>query len=311
MSLYLLPIVALPLLMLVVAFLIVPTQWFALRTVSPYLLNLAYGAKLVDRDCQVLIYGDSSAMVGLNPTLIQQKTGLTTCNIAEYEGITLVSHSLLVDMFLQHNPRPRFIVFFYSPEDLTVPNDWAGVGVATFEAISFRMEYARNLETVLLLAAHPGVTFSWAEQGMRQALLRIHAKPVSLELAHLREPSNGQLPLTGLNITGCDASLHDRPPDLAWIGGLRSRYGVGGTRVLVDAAPTADCDASLGFFQQHLDGVVDNTPYQPIPVSSFVDNGRMHVNREGSQLISIMVANQIANQLPPARAAASQSSGGR
>ena len=85
-----------------------------------------------------------------------------------------------------------------------------------------------------------------------------------------------------------------RPPDPIWIDQLRSRYAVDGTTVLVDATPTADCDPNLAFFQSHLNGVIDNAPYRPIPISSFIDNGRLHANQSGVRLISEMIATQIA-----------------
>lgn len=305
LSLYLLPIVALPLLMFVSAFCIVPTQWFRLHSGNAYLANLGYGATLFNRNCQVLIYGDSSALVGLDPAVIQQQTGLATCNIAEFEGVTLVSHTFPVDTFLEHNPRPRFVIFLYTPEDLSIPSDWTSFDVGTFEAVTFQMERARNLNTAVLLASHPSVTFGWAEQGLRMLVEHIHSSPVSFDAAHIRDTTNGQLPITGTTVAKCDGDLRDRLPDEGWINNLRNRYGTNGTRVIVDATPTVDCDPSLQFFQQHLDGLIDNTPYKTIPLSSFSSDGRLHANQQGSRLISTMVANQIIGQLYQAPGTAS------
>src|ERR1700761_7555586 len=33
------------------------------------------------RDCDVLVYGDSTAMTGINPAVVSQETGFRTCNI--------------------------------------------------------------------------------------------------------------------------------------------------------------------------------------------------------------------------------------
>jgi hypothetical protein len=293
--LYLLPIVACPLLLLASAFLVLPTQWFALRSGNTYLANLGYGASLINRDCQILIYGDSSAMVGVDPAILQQRTGLTACNIAEFAGMTVISHTLLVDMFLQRNPRPRYLVFLFAPEDLSIPNNWASANVGTFEAISFRLEYARNLQTALLLASHPSDTFGWAEQGLRLALERIHSKPMPPATAHLRDTFAGQLPVSGTTLTQCGTALYNRSPDPIWIAQLRTRYAVDGTTVLVDATPLADCDPNLAFFQQRLDPLIDNAPYQPIPVSSFIGEGRLHANQSGARLIADRIASQIAS----------------
>jgi hypothetical protein len=295
--LYLLPVVTFPLLMLACAISVIPTRWFELRSGNTYMANLGYGATLFHRDCKVLIFGDSSAMVGLDPAVIQRQTGLTTCNIAEFEGVTLVSHTLLIDRFLENNPRPRFVVFLYTPEDLSITNDWASFNVGTFEAVTLQLQQARNLNTALQLALHPSVTLGWAELGLRMLIIQAHSAPVSFAAAHIRETTNGQLPISGNAGAKCDDGLRNRLPDSVWIDGLRKRYSTNGTRVIVDATPTVDCDRSLAFYQQHLNGLIDNTPYEPIPISSFSNDGRLHANQQGSQLLSTMVANQIIAQL--------------
>jgi hypothetical protein len=297
--LYLLPIVACPLLLLTTAFVVVPTQWFALRSGNTYLANLGYGATLSHRNCQILIYGDSSAMVGVDPAILRQRTGLTACNIAEFAGMTVISRTLLVDTFLQHNPHPRYLVFLFTPEDLSIPNNWSTANVGTFEAISFRLEHTRNLQTALLLITHPSDTFGWAEQGLRLALEHLSSNPMPPATAHLRESFAGQLPVSGATLTECSAALYTRPPDPIWIDRLRTRYSINGTTVLVDATPTANCDPNLPFFRQHLDSLIDNSPYAPIPVSSFIEDSRLHANQSGVRLISDMIAGQIAARESP------------
>jgi hypothetical protein len=290
--------------MLACAFWIIPTRWFGLRSGNTYLANLGYGATLFHRDCQVLIYGDSSAMVGLDPAVIRQRTGLTTCNIAEFEGVTLVSRMLLVDRFLDNNPRPRVVVFFYTPEDLSITNDWSSFNVGTFEAVTLQLERDRSIRTGVLLASHPAVTFGWAELGLRMLLMRSHSTPTSSAAAHVRDTTNGQLPVVGDVVAKCDGHLRNRLPDAEWIDALRRHYGTDGTRVIVDAAPTVACDPSLSFFQQHLDGLIDNTPYEPIPIDNYSSDGRLHANQRGSRRLSAMVSNQILGQLNPANKAA-------
>ncbi len=296
--LYLLPVVLAPLLLFVLAFVITPSDWFVARSNSQYLANFGYGATLHNENCQVLLYGDSSAMVGLDPSAIQAHTGLTACNIAEFEGMTQVSNTLLVDRFLEHNPRPRFIVFMYTPEDLRNPHTWDGV--STFEATSFMVRHERNLHTAWVLATHPASTFAWAEQGLRMAVQRLRGKPFAPSVYRLRSDTRGQLVMNFPTPTDCDAVHRDVAPDPAWVGALRSKYAVAGTTVLVDATPTASCDVSLPFYRQHLAGIVDNSPYSPIALDSYTDDGRLHANARGSQRLSGLVADQILAHLAAA-----------
>lgn len=295
---YVLPMVLAPLLLFILAFRIIPSDWFVARSNSQYLANFGYGATLHNANCQVLLYGDSSAMVGLDPAAIQARTGLSACNIAEFEGMTQVSNALLVDRFLEHNPRPRFIVFMYTPEDLRNPRNWDGV--STFEATSFMVRHERNLHTAWLLATHPGNTFAWAEQGLRMTAQRVRSKPFAPSVYRLRDDTRGQLVMNFPSPADCDSVHRDLPPDPAWIGALRSKYAVAGTTVLIDATPTAPCDVSLPFYQQHLRGVVDNSPYIPIALDSYTDDGRLHANARGSQRLSAMVSDQILAHLAAA-----------
>jgi hypothetical protein len=291
--LYLLPLVGCPFLLLAAALLILPSQWFALRSKNTYLINVAYGAKLYGANCQVLVYGDSSAMVGIDPSVIRARTGLSTCNIAEFQPMTMLNGTMLLDTYLEHNTAPRFLVFYFAPEDLDPQSQHNG----PFEAIVYRMRRPHKLASLVDLALHhPNELITWVEQGLRFTLINLFNKPASLEVQHLRDRTSGQLPMTSSSLTECDNLVRDAPPDKAWIAGLRSKYGRAGTTVLVDATPLATCDPSLRFFQQQLPGVIDNR-LETLPISVYVVDGRLHVNAEGSAHLSNMLAKQIEEHL--------------
>jgi hypothetical protein len=292
--LYLLPLIGSPFLLLMAALIIVPSRWFALHSQNSYLVNVGYGAKLYGENCQVVIYGDSSAMVGIDPSLIRARTGLSTCNIAEFQPMTMLNGTMLLDMYLAHNAPPRFLVFFFAPEDLD-PHSQLTNG--PFEAIVWRMRQPDKLKSVIYLTLHyPSALMGWVEQGLRFTLVNALSKPVSAEIQHIRERTHGQLPTSAPLRTVCDSLLHNAPPDKAWVAGLRSKYGLGGTTVLVDATPLATCDPSLSFFRQELPGVIDNQ-MEALPVSVYNVDGRLHVDAEGSAIFSKMVADQIAKHL--------------
>lgn len=291
--LYILPLVGCPFLLLTAALVILPSQWFALHSKNTYLINVAYGAKLFGANCQVLVYGDSSAMVGIDPSVIRAHTGLSTCNIAEFQPMTTLNGTMLLDTYLEHNAPPRFLVFYFAPEDLDPQSQHNG----PFEAIVYRMRRPHMLASLVDLASHhPAELMAWVEQGLRFTLVNLVSKPAPPEVQHLRDRTNGQLPMSSQSLTECDSLLRDAPPDKAWIAGLRSKYGRAGTTVLVDATPLATCDPSLHFFQRQLPGVIDNQ-METLPISAYVVDGRLHVNAEGSALLSNMLAKQIEERL--------------
>ena len=289
--LYLLPLVLVPCLLFVAALLIVPTPWFMEHTGSDYLPNMGYATTLHNTRCDVLVYGDSSALLAVDPAIVQAETGLSACNIAEFEGITLMDGTDLVDTFLRNNPRPRLLLFLYTPDDLSRPRKWPPISM--FEAISYNLEYRRNLRTVLTLLSHPDESFAWAELGMRRAIQRARSPAMPQKEIHQREAGRGVFRPEPSIAQDCPQAPRETAPDIRWVAALRSRYGVNGTRVLVDATPTAPCDPNLKFFREHIQGVVDNSSYPTIPVTSFGTNGHLHTNAAGTKLISTMIAAQI------------------
>src|SRR3954470_19452921 len=78
-ALFVAAIVLLPSLMLLLAVPIARTDWFVRRSQDLYFANLGDGLTLERGNCDVVIYGDSSALTGVVPAVIQEQTGLNTC----------------------------------------------------------------------------------------------------------------------------------------------------------------------------------------------------------------------------------------
>jgi hypothetical protein len=287
---YLLPLILAPLLIPVAAVFIVPTTWFAQHSGLSYLVTVAYGATLRDADCQVIIYGDSTALLGIDPERVRQLTGLSTCNIAEYMGITMLDGTKLVDQYLARNRRPRYLVFNYAPEDLNPEQQYGNTNIHLFEAITYTLRQRGRGATLLL--RHPGEFFDWSCRGLRIAVERAATKPFSPELQYLRNRTGGRIvPEDAPVLSSCSYPSYASPPDKNWIEFLRSKYGRDGTTVLVDATPIPACDPNLSFFRRKLAGVVDNR-VETLPVSDFLTGGR-HLTGAGSVLLSERIASQI------------------
>ena len=296
---YITPLVLCPILMLVAAIYIVPGNWLAEHSGNAFLVTLGYGAQLRNMDCQIVIYGDSTAMVGLSPALIRQRTGLSTCNIAETEGMTMLNDTMVLDQYLQHNARPRFIVFMYSPEGMDPQSQRKSPEVTTFEAVTYRFRQPDKLKAFLTLMRYPEDVFTWAEHGMRMSLNGIFMQPLPPETRLLRAKTLGQTSFQGAPLQSCFYWSRATPPDRAWVQSLRARYGRGGTTVLVDSMLLPECDGDLGYFRGKLAGVIDNR-IDVLPVEDYYSGGR-HVNPAGTIPLSNMVADQILSRLSAAR----------
>ena len=294
---YLLPFLVFPIFLLILACCIVPSRWFALHSGNSYMVNDGFATELQNTHCDIVVYGDSTAMVAVNPKIIEARTGLHTCNIAEFRGMTVVNGTWLVDTFLAHNPPPRFLVFMFTPENLQVPNDWNSTN--TFEAITFRMHARPGLETLLTMLAHPDAFLRWSEEGLRMSLTRARSQPLAAAQVDTRPATGGQFPLMGPPETQCEHTRRAGDPNPAYVAALRRRYSTPQTTVLVDATPTASCDPGLPYYSRVLPGMVDDTPYPTYPIGVFIKDNRLHMGSEGAVLLSNMLAEQILERMQP------------
>jgi hypothetical protein len=292
--LYLLPILLVPVVVVLAAWFVLPSLWFRMRSQNTYLANLGYGTRLHGRTCDILIYGDSTAMAGIDPRMLEQRTGLKACNIAEGVGVPEVVHLLPVDDFLAHNPRPRYMVFYFAPFNFNMFTQWNDELRNSGEGISYLIDHQTTGRAALTLAMHPASYFTWAEGGLRLLLMHGMDKPYSPDVFKLRDDTGGRFVFPNTRPTTCDPSTAYRDrADLAFISYLRTHYATGGTHVLVDAAPTATCDPNLAYYREHVIEYVDNKPWPVLPLSAFSASPRLHVNDEGSPTVTAMVATQI------------------
>jgi len=289
--LYLLPIVLAPFLLLVAAIWIIPSRWAILRTGNDYLINIGYGTSLRGANCQVLVYGDSAAMIGIDPGIVERRTGLSACNIAEFAGMTILNGTGIVDSYLAHNTRPKYMVFLYTPE-MYNPESQRNI-MGQYEAITYLMGQPGKLAHALKIFKNPSSYFTWAEQGLRFSLEKSLSRPASAKVQNLRGALKGRLPINLPTLQGC--SPDPRPqsvPDRDLMSHLRSKYGTDGTTVFLDAVPVPPCDPQLHEFQRNLSGLIDNG-IQTLPVEDYVASGRLHTNQAGVMAISNRLADQI------------------
>jgi hypothetical protein len=262
------------------------TEVYRNHSVYRHLVGTGYGMRLHGADCDVVVYGDSSALVGVDPAAIEQHTGLKTCNIAEIAGVQEVNGMIVPDTYLENNKRPRYMVFLYVPENLNDASKWTEV--STFEGIFFRLQMRPDRAFWKTMAKHPEAITAVAEGGLRTGVQGLFSRP-----PHVREQLQGRLPEPGPVLTECIPAFAVRAPDAGWIQHLRQRYGVGGTRVLVDVMPEPPCDATRSFYDAQLaPGMVDNQ-LGTLPLSMYANTGRLHVNDDGAQMVSLMIAAQI------------------
>lgn len=288
---YVLAVICFPFLLIAgtIVWMLLPV--YAQHAQYAYLADTGYGMRLKHADCDVVIYGDSTALVGVEPKVIEQKTGLKTCNLAEVAGVQVINGLMVLDTYLKNNRPPKYIIFNYAPENLTDPKRWTEV--STFEGDFFRMQFHPDAAFWKANLRDPDNLISDAELAFRSGVQALLKPKLSDALLNMRVTSHGRVPEPGPAFTACPMILITRAPDAAWLAHLRSEYGVHGTKVLIDVTPLPACANERSFYEQRLTpGLIDNT-LGTMPLAFYSDTGRLHTTDTGAERISRRMADQI------------------
>ena len=254
--------------------------------------------QLQGRDCDVLVYGDSTAMTGINPVVVSRETGFKTCNIAVTNAVLAVTGNLTLDHYLQQNEKPKMLIVQLSPDDFQQENRaWRHTIYAEGLLELLRHGSPEDGRRVLLTHPHEAVAFAGYAAGF-SAYYAI--KDVWFRVTRLRpeedqiQVRNGFFTPPSPARTYCDPAAalrndsRDFPRSVAddYINGYSDRSDV----VLVDVAPIPSCDANLAAYSSELQGVTSNSLLS-LPIGAFNDD--RHYTAGGSQIVSTLVARQV------------------
>jgi hypothetical protein len=285
-------LIVLPLVGLAGAVLLARTAWFERRAVPPYLQMLDAESDIRGRSCDVLLFGDSSALTGLMPWVIQEQTGLTTCSIAQTKGEVGVLGAEFLEQYLRQNPAPKYLVIALAPEDWRPFHQWSDV--AYVEGVMQMIRHDSLRRYVAELVTHPNEAFGFATFVYKSAFDALTGHPAGTT-AGLRD---GHRTLPSPPETECVTTNLARPqplfaPDPGYMRGLRQQFSAGGIRVLLVVSPVPQCDPQSQWYAARLKGNTDNQ-LELYPIGQFNDIDR-HFTDEGAERYSRMVGDLIKN----------------
>jgi hypothetical protein len=244
--------------------------------------------------CDVLVFGDSTAMTGIDGRVIEHDVGLKTCNIAQTLGVHAVLGLAPLDRFLSNNPAPRFLVLQFAAENLRPPEPWSGAYV---EGLYDLIAFYPGAESAAQIASHPDSAFA-----LSQAVASLTLRRVFLGAPDTSTPLDRPRPDVFFNLpkpaeARCDPADIERAtrlPDPAFVRQLRARYARVAERLLIVAAPTASCDPRLAQARRLLEGALDGA-YEDYPAGLF-NEGFVHYTPEGSDRVSKSLAKLLAER---------------
>lgn len=275
------------------------TEWFLLHDAYPGARVMGYGEQLHDKNCQILLYGDSTALTELDPSIISARTGLTACNISEGAPVQEISGSnFVLDEYLRHNARPLYLVSAWSatwfrPE---TPRD---SGYAP-EGVIYAMHYDHSGFGLFLLHPQHLISFiGWVAKRLvadiDERLSGEHARVWAHDERASRAQRLGIWTYRSPPETSCTRVRAPIPLDIAAnresVQAFRQRYSVGGTHVIIDVSAVANCDFNLQRYRAATAGLSDNS-LQVLPIRAF-NQGDVHISPEGARYMSNQIADQI------------------
>lgn len=260
------------------------------------------------RECDVLIFGDSTAMTGIDPDRVQRETGFKTCNIAVTNAVLAVTHNLTLDHFLANNPKPRILLIQLSPDGFQpASSTWASTIYP--EGMLELLRHGDPTQSRRMLLHHPQEAIAFAGYAAGFSLYTVGKKfwshltntpagddSVAIHNGFFTPPSPARkscepaVPLSN--------ALADGKYARSVVEQYQRMYGSASRVVLVNVAPIPSCDRNLGAFSSQLSGVTSNV-LLPLPVGLF--NDARHYTADGSALVSSLVAqelNEVADSNP-------------
>lgn len=271
------------------------TDWFLQHTKYGGLAVAGYGSSLRGANCAILIYGDSSALTGLDPRIVQRRTGMKTCNISEGTTIEeVVGTDLPLQRYLAHNAPPRVLLTSWTPTILfphqaplrafALEGVWyawrfrAWRPMLTWKGMDWTMQYINWEWTNLLTALLPGGRGRGAPRHDFRAERAQH-------LGQYTYPEPPQTRCTKAYYT-VDA-IRDAPS----VAEFRRRYNTSTTHVVVDVTPVPTCAPLFALYQTTLQGLTDNA-LERYPIQDFND-GDVHLSPAGTARYSEEAAAQV------------------
>jgi hypothetical protein len=285
---YVLLMLIIPTLFLASAIPIVRSKSFPVESGDPFLLNPDYAFSLKHVDCEVVIYGDSTALTGLDPTVVSRATGLKTCNIAQAQSIVEILGMLALDTYLKNNTPPKYIVMQFAPETLSRNRSnffWP-------EGLTLLLRKKSLFEALPTFIRHPVEAYHFCIWAIKAKVASMLKPPIDFSSTEAIFRSRGGLLILPKSAqTHCLNDIAYVQPTVEWVRSLKERYAHNGTRVVINVSPLPTCSPIAAPAAAGSRNVTDNS-LSLYPIGLFCDLDR-HLTLAGAERASLELAEQL------------------
>jgi hypothetical protein len=213
-----------------------------------------YHMQMAGQRCDVVVFGDSTGLTGIDPDVLREQTGLRACGLSvPYMALTTTG-TLVLDHFLAQSPAPRVIVFANDARHLHAPRFDEEDGVIDGWLLVDRIR--PPLEAAKFFLRHPRYSIIFMESVWQQVFtlgsggVDLTQRTYRQNMETLRAHS-GFFPLLRLESPEqvCELRMDIPADDPKYLPSLRARYENATTRVVLYVSPVRTCDANVSAYQ--------------------------------------------------------------
>ena len=235
-------------------------------------LDYSYGAKAANAD--IVIFGDSSAFLGIDPKRIDSELGTHTIVLPNTVGSLQVTGDLALRRYLALHRPPRAIVFYFTPWNLDFRH--SSPPEFLFEGEEMLLRNGSLKEIASFASHHPKTFLEFPFQV--NALLDFHAFRLALSTDRRQQVIAGRGHMEYTDPIGpltppCKLPIpYLRVPETASIAASMHQYATPQTRVFLYLSPIPACNNASEVTMQQPRGV-EGAGKQTLPPGWFAADG--------------------------------------
>lgn len=262
---------------LLIAF--IRSDWYARLSSYNYDALVDQRMRLSGRKDEVLIIGDSSALLGVRPLIVEQYLpSISVYNLSLYAVSGVASLQVMLDRYLAQNSPPRLVIYH-----ITASNPAYNAWQSSYERASVVLRYGSLSQIVEDLWEHPGDMTAFLKHIPSYvtdlpATLRVPVYPKHFE--GYSELKGAAPSFTGVLGADCSLSTFAITSDTKYLRYLKEHLQRMNIPMIIYVAPMPACDSSFSYYQSFYRSVTAYGP-ESLPSSYFSDY--THMTDAGSE----------------------------
>jgi hypothetical protein len=301
MALYLVKVCVVMVLLYVAPFVIARSDFYEHRNLSFYSRPLSYAYHTAGENADVVLFGDSTALLGIDPGQMSRDLGMKVLNLPNTHGSLIVNNDMALRHYLRGNRPPKLIVFYFAPWDF----DYGHVPIEAtpvYEGEELLMRQGNAKQILSFVGEHPfeGILFPlrFYEDSFQFGMHKVSHQGQEQRLQETR----GHIDNTDFTVLPDPCTF---PPLLLenvrfdWVKSLGDSYVSPETRILYFVAPVPACTNISALLNNRYERLPAALPVT-LPPETFVRDIRyIHPHPDAVAQITRNLADAVRAALTP------------